>query len=114
VRNKNKKFDEYQKFAKSTALYPKIGKGFIYPALGLAGETGEVLEKIKKLFRDKKGVVGKEDKEELAKELGDILWYVSAISSELGLKLDYVAQKNVEKLTSRKTRDKIHGSGDNR
>ena len=108
------KFDEYQKIAKKTAVYPTVGKSFVYPALGLAGETGEVLEKIKKLFRDKNGELDNESKEELKKELGDILWYISQLSTELGLKLSEVAIGNVEKITSRKARNQIHGSGDNR
>ncbi|MEK7497475.1 MAG: nucleoside triphosphate pyrophosphohydrolase family protein [Patescibacteria group bacterium] len=108
-------FDEYQKLTGKTAVYPKIlGKNFVYPALGLAGETGEVLEKIKKIFRDKKGKVLKEDRVELEKELGDALWYLSQLSTELGIKLSDVAKMNIEKLKSRKQRDKIHGSGDNR
>ncbi|HWA51634.1 MAG TPA: nucleoside triphosphate pyrophosphohydrolase family protein [Patescibacteria group bacterium] len=107
-------FDDYQKFTKKTAIYPKIGKNFVYPALGLAGETGEVLEKIKKLFRDNNGKLTKENNEELKKELGDILWYVSQLSLELGIKLNDVAVANVEKLTSRQKRNKLHGNGDNR
>jgi NTP pyrophosphatase (non-canonical NTP hydrolase) len=82
--------------------------------LGLAGESGEVLEKFKKLLRDKQGVMSDEDKAEIAKELGDVLWYVNAISHLIGYDLDTVAQTNLEKLASRKQRDKLNGSGDNR
>ncbi|OGM05793.1 hypothetical protein A2125_02795 [Candidatus Woesebacteria bacterium GWB1_43_5] len=107
-------FDTYQKIAKKTALYPKIGKGFVYPALGLAGETGEVLEKIKKIFRDKAGKVNKENRGELKKELGDVLWYLAQISTELNLKFSEVAEGNILKLKSRKIRGKLQGGGDNR
>lgn len=107
-------FDEYQKGAKKTALYPVIGKKFIYPALGLADEAGEVVGKIKKVMRDEGGKVTLEKKEEIKKELGDVLWYLAQLSTELGIKLSEVAKGNLEKLASRKIRGKIHGSGDNR
>ncbi len=111
---RNMDFDTYQKFAKKTAVYPKIGKNFVYPALGLAGETGEVLEKIKKIFRDNNGKINKVNKEELSKELGDILWYISQLSTELGLTLSDVAKGNIDKLSSRMKRGKLQGNGDNR
>lgn len=82
--------------------------------LGLAGESGEVLEKFKKILRDKSGVISDEDRVEIVKELGDILWYVNAVSHLLGYKLEDVAQANINKLASRKDRGQIHGSGDNR
>lgn len=107
-------FDEYQALAKTTAMYPKIGEKFVYPVLGLVGEAGEVAEKIKKICRDKAGKISDEEREELKKELGDVLWYLSQLSGELGLSLSEVANKNVEKLKSRQNRGKLHGSGDNR
>jgi NTP pyrophosphatase (non-canonical NTP hydrolase) len=107
-------FQEYQKKSRETAIYPTVGKGFVYPTMGLAGEAGEVSEKIKKLFRDKNGVADGDTKRELEKELGDVLWYLSQIATELGLSLDEVAQKNIEKLFSRKERGALHGNGDNR
>jgi NTP pyrophosphatase (non-canonical NTP hydrolase) len=107
-------FKKYQKDSRKTALYPSIGHKVIYPSLGLAGETGEVLEKIKKIFRDKDGKFSKEDLDLLTLELGDILWYLSQVASELGIKLDDVAVKNIEKLYSRKDRGKLGGSGDKR
>ncbi len=109
-----KDFDSYQKACKKTAVYPKIGKNFVYPVFGLVGETGEVAEKIKKLFRDHNGRLTKEYKLEIAKELGDVMWFISQLSTELGLKLSDVIKMNIEKFTSRKNRNKIHGSGDNR
>ena len=105
-------FNEYQKLAKSTAVYPD-GYRMVYPTLGLTGEAGEVAEKVKKYIRD-----GCEDSNafdnDIKKELGDVLWYLSAIASDLDLSLEDIAQTNVEKLKSRLKRDKIKGSGDNR
>jgi len=86
----------------------------LYPVLGLCGEAGEVAEKVKKVYRDKGGIITEDTKQELKKELGDVLWYISTISRDLGLTLEEVAQANIEKLTSRKARGVIHGNGDNR
>ena len=103
------KFKEYQELAKETAIYPENAKIF-YPCLGLAGETGEICEKIKKHIRD-----GRElDKEDLKKELGDVLWYLAAISSDLDISLEDVAVTNYQKLKDRMNRNVIKGSGDNR
>ncbi|SRR5258708_2677673 len=107
-------FDIYQKKASKTAIYPKIGEKFIYPVLGLMGEAGEVAEKFKKLFRDNGGKLTKEKKEEIAKELGDVLWYIAQISTELNIDFSSVVNGNLEKLESRQERDKIHGDGDTR
>jgi NTP pyrophosphatase (non-canonical NTP hydrolase) len=107
-------FKEYQELAKTTAAYPNIGNNYIYPTLGLAGETGEVAEKIKKVIRDNNGMVDSEKKEEIAKELGDVLWYLAQLSTELKLDFDYIAEKNLEKLKSRQERNRLHGNGDNR
>lgn len=107
-------FREYQENSQKTAIYPNKGNNFIYPTLGLSGEAGEVAEKVKKIIRDKNGVVEEIDKEEIKKELGDVLWYVAQIASELNLDLDLVAQTNLDKLMSRLERNVISGSGDNR
>lgn len=107
-------FSEYQDLARTTALYPDVGNNLSYPTLGLCGESGEVAEKVKKIYRDKGGEVTKEDEKLLAKELGDVLWYVSALCYELGLNMDDVAEGNLEKLFGRKDRDKLHGDGDER
>ncbi|MDP3902096.1 MAG: nucleoside triphosphate pyrophosphohydrolase family protein [bacterium] len=107
-------FKEYQEKSRKTALYPGNGNNFIYPTLGLAGEAGEVADKIKKVLRDKGGLISEETKKELEKELGDVLWYLSQIASELGLSLENVAVKNIEKIYSRLERGKLGGSGDNR
>ena|SRR3990167_2843324 len=107
-------FSEYQKKAWETAIYPNKGNNIIYPTLGIGGETGEVLEKIKKIIRDENFSINEEKKEELIKEIGDILWYIAALSTELKLNLNDIAEKNIAKLSSRKERDQLHGSGDNR
>jgi NTP pyrophosphatase (non-canonical NTP hydrolase) len=85
-----------------------------YPTLGLVNEVGEVAGKIKKIFRDKNGVISDEDKEALKAELGDVLWYFTQICTELGITLEEVAEGNLEKLFSRQERNKLHGEGDNR
>ena len=107
-------FDKYQKEASRTAVYPGIGKNFTYPTLGLTGEAGEVVDKIKKVIRDEGGIPTKEKVVEIKKELGDVLWYLAQLSTELGIKLSEVAEGNLEKLASRKVRGKLHGNGDNR
>jgi NTP pyrophosphatase (non-canonical NTP hydrolase) len=81
---------------------------------GLVGESGEVAEKFKKLIRDKSGQLSVEDKQEIIKELGDVLWYVNSLSTLLGSSLEEVAEKNLEKVLSRKARGTTKGSGDNR
>ena len=107
-------FTEYQNLALSTAIYPKKYET-IYPALGLCGEACEVAEKVKKSIRD--GLHNWPDeqfKEDLTKELGDVLWYISALASDLDISLNEIAENNLVKLASRKKRNKIGGSGDNR
>lgn len=107
-------FEEYQIKSRKTAKYPDAGNNFIYPTLGLAGESGEIAEKIKKVLRDSGGVVSDEAKDALKLELGDVLWYVSQLAAELGLSLENIAEANIEKLYSRMERSKLQGSGDNR
>lgn len=107
-------FNDYQAAARQTAQYPHMGSNFYYPTLGLAGEAGEVAEKIKKLMRDHGGVVTDERRDALKKELGDVLWYVAALCSELSLSMGDVAEQNISKLRDRKERNAIRGEGDNR
>lgn len=107
-------FEEYQTQSRKTAKYPNAGNNFIYPTLGLAGESGEVAEKIKKVLRDKSGIIDETTKQEITKELGDVLWYVAQLSTELGLSLNNVAAENIKKLFSRMERGKLGGNGDNR
>ncbi len=107
-------FNEYQTKSRKTAGYPAIGHPVIYPTLGLTNEAGEVSGKIKKIFRDKGGVINEADKEALKSELGDVLWYIAQVCTELELSLNSVAESNIDKLYSRLERGKIHGEGDNR
>ena len=107
-------FKTYQKKARETAQYPNLGSNNIYPTLGLVGEAGEVAEKVKKVIRDKNGIFDEESKVGIKKELGDVLWYLSNLSTEFGFELDDVASDNLEKLRLRAAKGKISGSGDNR
>ena len=107
-------FSDYQTKSRKTASYPAIGHAVIYPTLGLTNEAGEVAGKIKKVFRDKGGVISEADQAALKGELGDVLWYLSQMCTELGLSLNTVAEYNIEKLYSRLERGKIGGEGDNR
>ena len=106
----------YQQLCTETQIYPREHAVF-YPALGLAGEAGEVANKIKKIMRDRNGDVNNlpiELKEDIANELGDCLWYISALATDLGIGLDGIAVENLKKLQKRKEQGTIHGSGDKR
>lgn len=104
-------FKEYQKRANATAIYD-TKFSILYPTLGLSGEAGEVADKVKKIIRDGKSVVN--ERVEIAKELGDVLWYLAAVSRDIGVSLEDVAMMNIEKLESRKERGTLQGDGDNR
>jgi NTP pyrophosphatase (non-canonical NTP hydrolase) len=116
-------FEEYQRRAAATAVYPYIktwqdnrynDSSYLYPALGLCGEAGEVAEKIKKMVRDKGGIATPEDRVAIKKELGDVLWYVHALCDEFDLDMGDVAQGNLDKLAARAAKGTLGGSGDNR
>ena len=116
-------FNKYQKEAHETASYPSgmIGDtnfgsrvGYIYPAMGLSEEAGEVAGKFAKAVRDNNGIIDDERKEAIKKELGDVLWFIAELCTVLNIPMEEVAQKNLEKLASRKARGVIHGSGDDR
>lgn len=100
--------NEYQTQAATTAIYPASVQ-VLYPTLGLAGEAGEVANKVKKIVRD-----GKLDKEAIGSEIGDCLWYIAAICKDLGLKMEDVAQANLDKLQKRQEKGTLSGSGDKR
>ena len=104
---------EYQRLSRRTAEYPREA-WLAYPALGLAGEAGEVAEHAKKAIRDDAGAVTDERRAAMGKELGDVLWYVAQLASELGLELEDIAQVNLDKLLSRQRRGVLSGSGDER
>lgn len=117
--------NEYQLLAHKTADYPDVKVvgtkegvehyfNYTYPALGLAEEAGEVAGKFAKAVRDNAGVIDEKRKQEIVKELGDVLWFVTELCTSLGVTLEDVAQRNLDKLASRKERGVIHGSGDNR
>jgi NTP pyrophosphatase (non-canonical NTP hydrolase) len=82
--------------------------------LGINGEAGEVAEKVKKIIRDKDGKMTDQDRQELSKEIGDVLWYLAVFAHDLGFSLDGIAQANLDKLQSRKARGVLDGAGDNR
>jgi NTP pyrophosphatase (non-canonical NTP hydrolase) len=111
-------FDDYQNLALSTAVYQSIGENMVYPAMGLAGETGEYVDKVKKNWRNKHSMsaanLSDEEKKEFAKELGDVLWYIAASSRELGFDLSEIAVQNIAKLSDRRNRGVIASEGDNR
>lgn len=105
--------NEYYKTARSTAIYPST-HSVVYPTLGLTGEAGEVSDKVKKIIRDKGGVFTNQDRLDIVKELGDVLWYIANAAGDLGYTLEDVAYFNMAKLESRRLRNTLQGSGDNR
>lgn len=107
-------FDKYQAACQQTAIYPRIGSNYNYPLLGMVSEVGEIAGKFKKLERDTDGTLTVSFRADIEAELGDVLWYISAVADELGLNLDVIATANVMKLQSRKDRGVLQGSGDNR
>ena len=107
--------DEYQKQALTTVI--SCGDDFkdlTHWVLGISGESGEIADKLKKIIRDQNGVVTSENKTELAKEVGDVLWYLAVLAEHLGVSFEEIAQGNIAKLRSRQARGAIGGSGDNR
>ena len=105
--------NEYQQKALETAVYPQEFK-IIYPSLGLTGEAGECSDKVKKVIRDNGGQFTEEKKYELAKEIGDVLWYCATLANDIGFDLETIGQMNYSKLHSRQVRGVLGGSGDNR
>lgn len=108
-----KELDEYQNFAWETSIYP-ADMSIIYPTLGLVGEAGEVADKVKKVYRDNDRRFDPEHREAIAKELGDVLWYLANVATDLGFRLSEIAQMNVDKINSRRERNVMHGEGDER
>jgi NTP pyrophosphatase (non-canonical NTP hydrolase) len=108
-------FNEYQRRALTTASSTGDEfKDLLHWVLGINGEAGEVAEKLKKIIRDKNSEISQADKDELSKEVGDVLWYLAVFAEHLGLSFQDIAQANLDKLQSRKKRGVIGGSGDNR
>lgn len=106
--------NEYQDRALETAIYPNRGANFVYPALGLVGESGEVADKLKKVIRDNDGILTDSVRDAVAKELGDVCWYIAVLASELDYELSEIMVMNLAKLNSRKERGVLSGSGDAR
>ena len=108
-------FDEYQAGALTTAVH---GENSLMDktiwVLGIAGESGEIVEKWKKIVAYRDGKITPEDVQEMGKEIGDVLWYLAMFADSLGLKLEDIAAQNQAKLASRKARNVIKSKGDNR
>ena len=113
-------FNTYQKLAGKTDFHTSkkekriFGNLFAYPTFGITGEAGEMADKVKKIFRDHDGKLSPEMRHDLILELGDILWYMAKMARALGVTLDEVARRNINKINSRKKRGVIKGSGDHR
>jgi NTP pyrophosphatase (non-canonical NTP hydrolase) len=107
-------FANYQRRSRATWGPVSTDHPIVYPTLGLANEAGEVAGKVKKIFRDKGGQIGPADRDALCGELGDVLWYLTQICTDLGLTLDEVAERNLEKLAGRLERGTLRGEGDER
>lgn len=108
-------FDEYQKQAQQTVIThidPMMDKTIW--VLGISGEASEIAEKWKKIVAYDGGELTPEKKSELAKEMGDVLWYLAAFSHSLGISFQDVAESNIKKVLSRKDRGVTRGRGDNR
>ena len=108
------KYGSYQEQSRKTYSEIETNDPIVYPTLGLVNEAGEVAGKIKKIFRDRAGEISDEDREALKHELGDVLWYLTQICTNLDLTLEEVAEANLDKLFSRLERGKLHGDGDHR
>ena len=112
-RYKGMKFSEYEELVKETAIYPATHR-ILYPALGMAGEAGEVANKVKKLIRDGPDKRPDTWREDIASEIGDVLWYCAALADDLNLTLGMIASQNLAKLQKRKDKGTLGGSGDTR
>lgn len=106
----------YQEEALKTwlTLDKNISANLTYLSLGLASETGEVVGKLAKLIRDNNSEICQYNKDQIALELGDCLWFISVIAKELGFSLEEIQERNIGKLRSRQLRNKINGDGDYR
>lgn len=111
---KMKKYGDYQKASRKTAMEVDTSHPVVYPTLGLLNEAGELAGKIKKVLRDKGGKISKGEVKRLKGELGDVLWYFTQVCTELGLTLEEVAESNLDKLFDRQKRGVLQGEGDER
>lgn len=107
--------DEYQKEALVTAVFTDDEfKDLAHWVFGITGEAGEIAEKFKKIVRDKEAIIGDTDRDEIIKEIGDVMWYLAVLAKQLDVSFDEVGKRNIAKLRDRQNRNKIQGSGDNR
>jgi NTP pyrophosphatase (non-canonical NTP hydrolase) len=108
--------NDYQTKARETAVYPKtsVQTNIFYPTLGLAGEAGEIANKVKKVIRDDNSQLTEERRLDLLDECGDVLWYLAELVGELGASFDEVAENNLQKLANRKAKNTLQGAGDKR
>lgn len=107
--------DEYQAGALETDMNTLIGgDALLYPVIGLIGEAGELANKIKKIHRDRGGVLSEGDVAALLDEAGDLHWYLAVLIHKLGGRSSDVLRRNREKLASRAARGVIGGNGDYR
>lgn len=107
-------FNAYQQAAARTGAVIATDHPIVYPTLGLANEAGEVAGKVKKIFRDRQGHITDADREALALELGDVLWYLAELCTRLGIRLEDVAAGNIAKLADRSARGVLTTEGDRR
>ncbi len=109
-------FNEYQKQASQTATFEGKQEEFklMYLALGIAGEAGEIAEKIKKIIRNDNGVVSDEKRDSLKQEIGDVLWYLSQLARVLDIPFADAAQANIKKILDRQARGVLKSTGDTR
>ncbi|MCI0619505.1 nucleoside triphosphate pyrophosphohydrolase family protein [Candidatus Wolfebacteria bacterium] len=106
-------FNEYQKKSQYELIagnYPEL----MYTTLALTGEAGEIADKVKKIYRDEGGIVSQEKRQDITREMGDLLWYMGRLAIHLGVSFDDVARENLEKLSKRTSRGTLSGAGDNR
>lgn len=114
--NKNLKnfhiLEQYEDFMSTSKVYDCLP--IIYPILGMNGEAGEAAEKVKKCLRDNAGIFGGQIKQEILKELADVLWYIWAAADDMGYTLEDVMNIGMKKVKERQETNTVHGSGDNR
>jgi len=107
--------NRYQKLAFTTAVYPRAGTGnYDYPLKGLVEEVGEIAGHLKRVERDDASVITTTRLLQIEHEMGDVLWYLAALATELGLSLSEISAENLVKVASRKERNAIHGEGSER
>ncbi len=101
-------FDEYQGISRQTAVYLRRDV-ITYPALGLAGEAGEVANQVKKWIRDDGGSLTAERKAKILDEIGDCAWYLAQLCTDLGASFGETVEGNLKKLAARKEAGTIQG-----